>query len=309
MRFIHFRLTAFLLFAAVSAVSAQSWLPLPPRPCLYPFEPVRGLYYFTDRGNFRLAAVGGQPVFDEGITDGPAVDFGNRLVFTFDDVRFGPALDRLLDLLVERRIKAVFFLTENHMAGTDRATIKRQLERMLADGHELGNHSGGHNDFDAGFFRAHPEAVGADLARLETVVDGLLGRSYPMRWIRPPFGVRGNGGLGIGARMSLPGTVDDWCRAHGRNIILWQINSLDFLLFEPQGSEARLTVAQVVDACVERIGASRGGVVLFHANQYTPKVVRGVLDRLEAPPTGGKVRGWRFATVADLLKIKYGDTD
>jgi peptidoglycan/xylan/chitin deacetylase (PgdA/CDA1 family) len=300
--------TALILFLALSALPAQSWLPVPPVIRLHPFEAVRGLYYFTDRGNYRLAAAGGGPVFSEDIDDGLAVDFGDRLAFTFDDVRFGPSLDRLLDLLGERGVRAVFFLSENHMASTDRATIRRQLERMIAEGHELGNHGAGHNDFDAPHFRSRPEAVGADLERLEAVVDGLLGRHYPMRWIRPPFGVRGNGGRGTGVRMSLPGAVDDWCLAQGRNIILWHINSLDFLLFEPAGSKDRLTVPQVVAACLKRISVSRGGAVLFHANGLTPAVVRGVLDGLATTPAGTKLRDWCFVTVADLLKIKYGGT-
>ena len=197
------------------------------------------------------------------------------------------------------------------MAGSDKAIIRRQLERMIAEGHVLGNHTADHPDLDApDFRRGGLSATGRQFARLEARIDQLLGRHYPMQYLRPPFGVRGNDGHGIGERMSLPGRVDELCRLTGQNIILWHINSLDFLLFGHPGDPGTLTMDQVVTACLQRIQASRGGVVLCHANARTPELLRRVLSGLDqVAKTNPNLSPWQYVTVAELLKIKYGTAD
>ncbi len=299
MKFFHFLSWMFLLFCLVPGLSAQSWLPAPQIWRIYPFETVRGLYYFTDRGNFQPGTVARPALFDEKITAGPAIDFRRNLAFTFDDVHFGPSLDAVLDVLRDHKIPAVFFLTVSHM-GTDPPTlIRRQLERMIAEGHELANHTADHPDLDAPVFaRPGSTATLDQFQALEKKVDQILGYHYPMRYIRPPFGVRGNDGHGIGNRMSLPGRVDDYAREVGQEIILWHINSLDFLLYGSPADPATLSLDEVLRQCLDRIRTSHGGVVLCHANVRTPELLRRLLAGLEP--------GWHCTTVAELLKIKYG---
>jgi len=275
----------------------------------FPYETVPGLYYFTDQALFKESAIaGGKPEFSESIHGPAPIDFDRQLAFTFDDVVFGPYLDRLLDILKNYHIKAVFFLTATHMGSTPHPVVAHYLQRMLSEGHTLGNHTWGHDTLDRGRFLKADTALAAtkaEFTKLEELVDSILGRHYAMEYLRPPFGIRGNAGKTLGERMSLPGRVDAVCQEMGRKLILWHINSLDFLMAYNPADPHYLTSQQASAACLQRIRASRGGVVLFHANPRTPAMLEAVLRGLTAPES--VLQGhYGFATVADLLEMKYG---
>lgn len=274
----------------------------------FPFELVQGLYYFTDQGEYQTNTVTGKVEFDETIHGSQALDFDNKLAFTFDDVVFEPYIDHLLDILKAYHIRAVFFLTATHMGKTDHAVIARYLKRMIAEGHVLGNHTWGHDTLDRGRFTHGSSGLAAtqlEVTRLETVVDEILGYHYPMEYLRPPFGIRGNDGKTLGERMSLPGRVDEISHTLGRKLILWHINSLDFLMAYNPSNPEYLSLPKASAACLQRIHASKGGVILFHANHRTPAMLQAVLKGLTAADQVLK-GAYSFTTVADLLEMKYG---
>lgn len=67
----------------------------------------------------------------------------NRTVWTFDDGPMGSRTERLLDLLAEGGVRAVFFVVGTSIDATDYSLVRR----IVADGHVLANHSFNHDGY------------------------------------------------------------------------------------------------------------------------------------------------------------------
>ncbi len=112
------------------------------------------------------------PAVWRGRTDVPSV------ALTFDDGP-GPETEAILDALAARRVKGTFFM------------VGRQVERhpgitrrIVADGHEIGNHSYSHPLY---LSRTSRQTLD-ELARTQDAIAGITG-VRPI-WSRPPYGVR-----------------------------------------------------------------------------------------------------------------------
>ena len=86
--------------------------------------------------------------------DRPAV------AMTFDD---GPSqwTNDILDVLAHHSAKATFFILGSSIRGRE-----RELQRAVADGHELGNHLFSHQDVR----RLHARVIGAELRSTSAIV-------------------------------------------------------------------------------------------------------------------------------------------
>lgn len=289
--------TALTLFTVVyigTPAAEPADLPRPP-------ELVRGAYYFEDQGLYTTQ--GGDLIYSENYHDGAPIDFAGRVLFTFDDVVFDDSLDRILDALEDREIPAVFFLSGRHMLGVDPSATTLRLERMIASGHRIGNHSYSHDQFDRGIFAdgyRDFRDVADDLDRLEALIDTALGYHYPVRLVRPPFGIRGNDARDAEDRMARPGTVDRVVAARGQELVLWHINSLDFLIV-PGG---RYRPEDLPSLASRRVQESLGGVILFHSNRFTASVIEETIDAILAVRTraGDPVRP---TNIEEIYAIKY----
>ena len=113
---------------------------------------------------------------------GPTVWHGRNdtgeVALTFDD---GPSEDteRLLDVLDESEVKATFF-----MIGRQVERFPATARRVVAEGHEVGNHSYSHPIF---LYRT-PRETRQQLERAQTVITKITG--IRPRFARPPCGVR-----------------------------------------------------------------------------------------------------------------------
>jgi cellulose synthase/poly-beta-1,6-N-acetylglucosamine synthase-like glycosyltransferase/peptidoglycan/xylan/chitin deacetylase (PgdA/CDA1 family) len=99
-----------------------------------------------------------------------------KVALTFDD---GPSADwtpQILDILKQKGAKATFFIV-----GENGETNPGLVQRILAEGHEIGNHTFTHPNI------AEESAEGAklELNATQRLVEALTGRS--MRLFRPPF--------------------------------------------------------------------------------------------------------------------------
>ena len=112
------------------------------------------------------------PTVWRGRTDTGAV------ALTFDD---GPSEDteRVLDVLDEYGLRATFFMTGRHVEG-----LPQTARRVVAEGHEVGNHSYSHPIF---LYRT-PRETRQQLERAQTVITKTTG--ITPRLARPPCGVR-----------------------------------------------------------------------------------------------------------------------
>jgi peptidoglycan-N-acetylglucosamine deacetylase len=64
---------------------------------------------------------------------------GRQVTLTFDNGPTPGVTDRVLDVLAERSLRAIFFVVANQVDGD--ATAVALLTRMVRDGHRVGNHS------------------------------------------------------------------------------------------------------------------------------------------------------------------------
>ncbi len=129
---------------------------------------------------------------------------GRVLHLTFDDGPNATHTPPLLDLLAAHDVRATFFLIG------DRAEQAPELvERLVREGHVLGNHSWHHRHFDA-----QPVAAQrAEIARADALLaraDGLARHDF-----RPPRGLLPRGLL-----------LD--CLRHGTRIAYWTYDTLDY---------------------------------------------------------------------------------
>jgi peptidoglycan-N-acetylglucosamine deacetylase len=99
-----------------------------------------------------------------------------RVVLTFDD---GPSPDwtpKILDILKEKGVHASFFII-----GENGAAHPRLVQRILAEGHDLGNHTFTHPNLGE-----TPDSVAAvELNATQRLIEALTGRST--RLFRPPY--------------------------------------------------------------------------------------------------------------------------
>ncbi|MFI6815546.1 polysaccharide deacetylase family protein [Nonomuraea sp. NPDC050328] len=180
------------------------------------------------------------------------------VALTFDD---GPGdyTAGLLDLLRERGVRATFFVV-GQMVAADR---HHTLQRMVQDGHELGNHSWSHAQLTG----LSSDGIRAELARTQDIVADRTG--VEMQVMRPPYG-------------STDGRVATESRREGLAQILWNVDTLDW----------RDRVASVVTR--RAVQAGPGSIVLMHdIHRSTVAAVPSLVASLSR-------RGFDFVTVSEL---------
>jgi peptidoglycan-N-acetylglucosamine deacetylase len=202
----------------------------------------------------------------------PTISHGARdrdaVALTFDDGPDPQVTPGVLDTLAEFGAHATFF------------TIGRNLERnvalgqrIVAEGHELGNHSWQHSHWQ-NFYRAAWHA--ADIERSAQLIRDIGGGAEPI--YRPPVGLK---------------SPELARAAHARQITLvaWSLHSRDTFSRNPQG------VAQRV---LSRI--KPGDIVLLHdGHEMADRHRRTGAQALPLILRGLQERGLRSVTVSKLL--------
>ena len=178
------------------------------------------------------------------------------VALTFDD---GPGehTGRLMDILAEYDARATFYVL-GRLVGE----FPEVLQRMDAEGHELGNHTWKHDDLAD----MSAEQVRADITRTNEAVREVTGSEPPT--IRPPYG-------------SLNDTVSG---AVEQPLILWDVDTQDW---QSRDSD------KVADHALTH--SETGSVVLFHdVHEQSVEAVPEVLEGLHE-------QGYHFVTVTDLF--------
>src|SRR5215469_6177649 len=146
-----------------------------------------------------------------------------QVTLTFDD---GPDLattPKLLERLAELRVKATFFVLGSKIAKPEGWAI---LEKIAAEGHQIGNHGFSHVDLT----KLTPAAVEDEIKTTEELI-GMLDRGIKL-W-RPPFGFHN-------------AIVDNVISKLGYRIVLWNVSSLDWTAEYQNGSWVSHTMKQIV---------------------------------------------------------------
>lgn len=106
-----------------------------------------------------------------------------EVLFTFDDGPHPATTPAVLDLLAQRRIRAVFFVVGKQVDSKHK-DVPLILQRMVQDGHILANHTMFHTDL----CKTPEEAAIADLDGGREVIERAA--DIQISWFRAPFGVR-----------------------------------------------------------------------------------------------------------------------
>ncbi len=184
---------------------------------------------------------------------------GDAVALTFDD---GPVAntEAAVDILDAYGAKGTFFFVGEKVRGREEL-----VRRMVAAGHEVGNHSSHHR-----FFPSPP-----DIHATSSLLRGVTG-SAP-RVYRPPFG-------------AIDTATASVVREAGMVSVSWDVDSEDvFPVYE--GLEPREVYRNVI------AGLSRGSIVLMHDGQAWSRAV----EALPAILTTLGERGLRAVTVSELL--------
>ncbi len=188
------------------------------------------------------------------------------IALTFDAGSSIAPLPSMLDTLRQKDVQCTFFLTGIALRQTGAPEL---LKQMVADGHELANHSDTHPDFRG----LTDEEIAQELAAVEKMAVEITGTSTKP-YFRPPFGGRDD-------------RVWRAVRENGYVTIYWTYHVWDWL-------EDR-TAEKVYNYAIE--GACNGAIVVMHVGaQETADALPAIIDELRA-------RGYRLVTLSQLLSL------
>jgi len=202
--------------------------------------------------------------------DGLDVD---AVVLTIDAGAKVANLEKELDILREKKVRATVFLYTRELVASK--TGGDVVKRILADGHELGNHTKSHKDLT----KLSDDEVGDEVDSVETFVhDATGGTTKP--YFRAPF-------------LATNAGVDMVLRERCYRPVWISIDSRD----DRKDSKAD----DIVRAVLEENGRprvwKRGTILLFHGSQAEnlvalPKVIDGIRDQ-----------GFAILTLSDALRL------
>ena len=182
---------------------------------------------------------------------------GPVVALTFDD---GPSkywTEGLLDGLTQRNVKATFFLI-----GASAEAHPKLVERMVEEGHLIGNHTYSHVQLTT----ISDEAACAEIEEANEVLSKAVGEG--IHYIRPPFGSWQPG---------LDSLVD-------MQVVLWSVDPQDWKV---QNTE------RIVEKVLREV--EDGDIILLH-DVYRESVEAAfrIIDELQA-------KGYEFVRVDELL--------
>lgn len=192
---------------------------------------------------------------------------------TFDDGPSPKYTPAILDILKEHDIKASFFVVGKHVK-----KYPEILKRMVAEGHDVGNHTYNHRDL----VPATKATIIKELAKTEDIL--LQTASIQTNLFRPPRGIYNQ-------------TTRKLLVEKGYKIILWSLSSCDW---------RRNTVTGIMRR-IKRF-VKDGSIILFHDS--------GALIRREGGSRGNTVKalpkvieylneqGYKIVPVSELISLK-----
>lgn len=188
---------------------------------------------------------------------------GPYIAMTFDDGPSATLTPKLLDMLKERGIKATFF-----MVGQCVVEYPDIVKRMVAEGHEVANHSWNHTALNK---------IGADGLRKQMVAtNDAIEKACGVRPVvmRPPYGA-------TNAAVNKKINED-----YGMKVILWSVDPLDWKYRNSAHVQSEILKA-----------TQPGAIILSHdIHATTVAAMPATLDALLA-------KGYKFVTVSELIAM------
>lgn len=200
-----------------------------------------------------------------------------KIALTFDDGPDPQWTPKILDILKEKGVHATFFVI-----GENGAANPRLLQRLMAEGHDVGNHTFTHPNLGE-----TPDSVAAiEINATQRLIEALTGRST--RLIRPPY-------LGDAE----PTSAEEIAPMKVAEKLGYLTVGLKIDPDDWQRPPADLIVQRVVAQATDPDPDKRGQIVLLHDaggdRSATVAALPKLIDALRA-------KGFEFVPVSDLAK-------
>lgn len=192
----------------------------------------------------------------------------NNIALTFDD---GPDLKytpQVLDVLRDYQVPATFFLIGNRAE-----RFPGVVERIMAEGHVIGNHSWSHPDLR----RVSDARLVSEIQRTEDVIEQITGRKTAL--IRPPYGL-------------ITAPVLEKMKEMNYKVIHWSADSKDWRDQDPE----KILINTLPDV-------TGGGILLFHSAGGEGQSMATTVEVLPEVIETLSMMGYSFVTVDELLGI------
>ncbi len=191
------------------------------------------------------------------------------VALTFDDGPDPEITPQILKILKAEKIKATFFVL-----GQKVQTYPQIAKQIVADGHQIANHSFAHQWF-AGF--KFGKSINEDFIKTQTIIKDLTGQSPKL--IRTPHGFASTWFLKS-------------IKQKGLTPVFWNLDSGDWI--------SKATGQKVIDQVIKNV--KPGSIILMHDGQdfkighqkQTAEALPQIIDKL-------KSRGFEFKTVSNLI--------
>ncbi|NUP05836.1 MAG: polysaccharide deacetylase family protein [Polyangiaceae bacterium] len=182
-------------------------------------------------------------------------------------------LEKVLEVLRSAGVKTTIFLYTAELARSERG--RAIIETMVADGHELANHTVSHKDLT----KLEPEAVAEELDGVERFVKSVDDRFTTHPFFREPY-------------LATNDTIDELVRKKCYRPIWFTVDTADW--------KDDATAAKIESSVFERRGKPRiiepGSIFIFHGSQKENLVaLPRVIDRLKAD-------GFSFLTLGEAIR-------
>lgn len=191
----------------------------------------------------------------------------NVACLTFDDGIDPERTNEVLDILKEKNVKASFFIIGKTISWNGET-----LDRIIKEGHVIGNHSFTHN---AAFLYANLENLDTELKQTDSAFEKAIG--WAPKYFRPPYGITYIRDKEIGDYLN------------GRyTVALWNVDSRDSI-------EKGITADKVLKNIKIGTYGKKHAVILMHctkSNKSTVEALPQVIDWLRAS-------GYVFKTIAE----------
>ncbi|MDF1861936.1 MAG: polysaccharide deacetylase family protein [Verrucomicrobiales bacterium] len=187
------------------------------------------------------------------------------IAITFDDGPHGVNTPRLLDMLKKRDIKATFYVVGNMVKNSYGPGL---LRRMVAEGHEIGNHTVTHGTLS----KMSEDGLRKELREAHNMIAEVTG--VEPRSMRPPGGAIKNEQKKL------------MLKEFGYPTILWSVDPEDW-----KRPGASVVTSRLLN------GAAPGGILLVH-DLHAPTV-----DAMPATLDGLLAKGYKFVTVTELINM------
>ena len=207
--------------------------------------------------------------------------FEKHVALTFDDGPNPETTPTVLDILAQHGIKATFFVNGMRVSSDAARAV---LQRILAEGHILGNHSQHH-------LNLMTQSISKVDQEVKNTHDILLAAGDTPKYFRFPFGSASCGGI-------------DLVHNYGYTVTGWHIDTGDWCYASSAGGVgycAPSTFQYVPDQyrgdlegyAISEVKRKNGGIMLFHdIHQNTVNHLDSIISKLEAD-------GFTFVRVDD----------